>query len=177
MSHTGTRDGLFATSHARRSLSLPAGVPFPAPHPLHSPGAQPSLPACSRGLWPAGSPAPQGLGTNTVPAHPDPHTSLDPTGSAHDAASQWHCQPQGGDREPESHQHQELGPASGKTQGWTNGPQGGTSILNQHLSESPASLGPPLIPGGGGNIPSPAAPPSSTTGLISTATCSAAAPN
>lgn len=166
MSHTGMRDGLFATSHARRSLSLPAGVPSPAPHPLHSPGAHslPSLPA----PWSPG--APTHAGTNTIPAGPEPHTSLDPTGSARDAVSQRHCQPQGGDRQPESHRHQELGPVSGETREWTDGPQ-------TDLSEGPQSPGPPLIPGGSRNIPSPAAPPSSATGFISTGTCSAAAPN
>lgn len=177
VSHTGMQDGLFATSHARRSLSFPAGIPSSAPHPLHSPRhSLPSLPL-SQDYDPQALQLSKGLGTNTIPARPDPHTSLDLTGSRHDTVSQWHCQPQGGDREPESQLHQELGSANGEIQEWTYRPQGGISILNQHLTESPTSLGRPLIPWGGRNILSPSAPPSSATSLISTATGSATAPN
>lgn len=44
MSHPRMQDWLFATSHARRSLSFPAGIPSPAPHPCTLPGT--IFPSC-----------------------------------------------------------------------------------------------------------------------------------
>lgn len=158
MSHTGMRRAFGYQSHPEKPVP-PCWHPFPSPSGPALSQAQPPLLPAPRGWDPPALQLPKGLGTNTIPARPDPHTSLDLTGSGHDTVSQWHCQPQGWDKEPKSQLHQELGPVSGEMQEWTNGPQGAISILNQHPSESPASLRPPLIPGGGRNIPFPAAPP------------------
>lgn len=109
MSHTGIQTRFL----------LPVMPREACPSLLVSPPLTPctSLPACFPGLQ--ALQLSKGLGTNTIPAHPDPHTSLDLTGSGHEAVSQWHCQPQGGDREPERQLYQELGPANGEMQEWT----------------------------------------------------------
>lgn len=166
MSHTGMQTGFLLPVMPREACpSLLVSPPSPAPHPLHSPRHSfPSLPV-SRGSEPRALQLSKSLGTNTIPARPDPHTSLDLTGNGHDTVSQWRCHPQRGDREPESQLHQELGPASEEMQEWTNGPQGGISILNQQLSESPASLGPHSSQGEVGTsrllLPLPAVQPAS----------------